>query len=125
MDLDVTTDNSRIVSCGEDKQVFLWDVTTGNIIRRFKGHSNRINCVRYNADCSLIITGSYDRNIKIWDCKSNNYDAIQSMEDAKDSISSVFISNYEIVSSSIDGCIRKYDIRAGRLSTDHIGRKYC
>lgn len=28
-DLDISTDNSRIASCGGDKMVFLWDVATG------------------------------------------------------------------------------------------------
>ena len=31
-------DNSRIVSCGADKLVILTDVSTGNIIRKYRGH---------------------------------------------------------------------------------------
>lgn len=123
LDLDVGADNSRIASCGEDKQPFLWDVSTGNVIRRFRGHASRINCIKFNADSSVLITGSYDRTVKIWDCKSNTYDPIQSLDEAKDSISSIYISGFEIVSASIDGCVRKYDIRAGRLSTDNVGCK--
>jgi transposase len=29
-----------------------------------------------------------------------------------------------VVCSSVDGCVRTYDIRAGELRTDHIGRKF-
>lgn len=50
-------------------------------------------------------------------------DPIQILEDAKDSISSVYISSYEIITGSIDEHVRTYDIRAGRLRTDAIGGK--
>ncbi len=36
----------RFASCGGDRQVFLWDVSTGNIIRKFRGHDAYINTVR-------------------------------------------------------------------------------
>ena len=36
----------RIASCGGDRQLFLWDVGTGKIIRKFKGHEGAINAVR-------------------------------------------------------------------------------
>lgn len=29
-----------MASCGGDKQPLLWDVTTGAVIRRFRGHDN-------------------------------------------------------------------------------------
>lgn len=35
----------RFASCGGDRQVFLWDVGTGNIIRKFRGHDAYINTV--------------------------------------------------------------------------------
>ena len=35
----------RIASCGGDRQLFLWDVGTGKIIRKFKGHEGAVNAV--------------------------------------------------------------------------------
>ena len=40
----------RVATCGGDKQVFLWDVTTGQKIRRFRGHDSAVNAVRFAAD---------------------------------------------------------------------------
>ena len=40
----------RIASCGGDRQLFLWDVGTGKIIRKFKGHNGAINAV---SSCGL------------------------------------------------------------------------
>jgi mitogen-activated protein kinase organizer 1 len=64
-------DNSTFVSCGADKVLIYWDVSTGQPIRKLRGHSARINCVRLNADASLAVTGSYDSTVKCWDLKAN------------------------------------------------------
>ena len=43
------------------------------------------------------------------------------MGDAKDSIESVCVVDHEILTGSVDGCIRKYDIRLGSLVVDTVG----
>ena len=50
--------------------------------------------------------------------RSRNYTPIQSLEEAKDSIESVFVSENEIITSSVDHKIRTYDIRAGKMKSD-------
>jgi len=40
-----TFSSCRFASCGGDRQVFLWDVSTGKIIRKFRGHDSAINTV--------------------------------------------------------------------------------
>lgn len=37
-------DNSKICSCGGDRQVFYWDVSTGRVIRKFRGHDSEVFC---------------------------------------------------------------------------------
>lgn len=37
-------DNSQLCSCGSDKTVVLWDVATGQVIRKFRGHAG-VRCV--------------------------------------------------------------------------------
>jgi WD40 repeat protein len=38
-------DNSCFASCGNDKKVYLWDISSGSIIRNFYSHIGRVNCV--------------------------------------------------------------------------------
>lgn len=66
-------DNSRFVSCGSDKTLIYWDVATGQPIRKLRGHSSRINCVRLNAEGTMAVTGSYDSTVRCWDLKANEY----------------------------------------------------
>lgn len=69
--LNSAPDNSRFVSAGSDKAVIYWDVATGQPIRKLRGHASRINCVRFNEDATLAITGSYDSTVRCWDFKAN------------------------------------------------------
>lgn len=61
LDVAVLSDNSRFVSCGEDKAAFLWDVSTGVVVRRMQGHEQRINACCFSSDGSVLFTGSYDK----------------------------------------------------------------
>lgn len=57
-DLSVSFDNARFVSCGGDKPVYYWDVAQGVTIRRFSGHTQRVNAVAFNADASVVVSGT-------------------------------------------------------------------
>lgn len=35
-------DNSKLCSCGGDRQIFYWDVSTGRVIRKFRGHDGEV-----------------------------------------------------------------------------------
>lgn len=61
LDVAVLADNSRFVSCGEDKAAFLWDVSTGVVVRRMQGHEQRINSCCFSTEGSVLFTGSYDK----------------------------------------------------------------
>ncbi|RHZ79087.1 hypothetical protein Glove_152g50 [Diversispora epigaea] len=120
LDISVTRDHSRFASCGGDRQVFYWDVVTGRTIRRFEGHHHRVNAIDFNYEGSILATGSYDTTIRLWDCRSNSRLPIQILEEPKDSVTSLQLTQYEIVSGSTDGNIRTHDIRMGVLVSDLI-----
>jgi mitogen-activated protein kinase organizer 1 len=112
--------NDRFSTGGGDRLVFLWDVASGQIIRRFSGHHHRINDVQLNGESTVIVSASYDATVRLWDCRSQSRFPIQVLDHAKDSVSSVKLTNTEIVTGSIDGCIRIYDIRVGAMISDKI-----
>ncbi|KAI5812076.1 WD40-repeat-containing domain protein [Pyronema omphalodes] len=120
LDISCSPDNALFASCGGDKLVFLWDVSTATTLRRFEGHWGRINAVDFNFDGSVLVSGSYDASIKCWDIKSNSRKPIQSLEDAKDAISDVKCYGHEIISASVDGRVRSYDVRMGRCTVDVV-----
>jgi len=50
-DVAVSADNSKFASAGGDRQLFLWDVATGQTIRKFGGHDGVINSVKTSSPC--------------------------------------------------------------------------
>ncbi|KAI9730013.1 MAG: hypothetical protein M1818_008282 [Claussenomyces sp. TS43310] len=127
LDIAVSADNARFVSGGGDRSVFLWDVATAKTIRRFggnHGHSSRVNSVCFGgAEDSVVISGSFDASVRLWDSKSQSMKPIQTLGEARDSISAVLVGGrgHEIVSGSVDGRVRCYDVRMGQLSVDVLG----
>ena len=55
--------------------------------------------------------------------KVNLIFVLQVLDEAKDSVTSVQVSDYEILTGSADCRIRRYDMRVGRLFADFIGSK--
>jgi mitogen-activated protein kinase organizer 1 len=90
-------DNSQIGSCGGDKQPILWDVSTGTVIKRFQGHDSQVNSIAFNEESTVMVTGGNDQMAKCWDAKSKHYAPIQTLDDAKDSVSCVLIRGHEIM----------------------------
>ena len=68
------------------------------IIRRYRGHAGRVNCVEFNEESTVILSGSVDSSVRAWDCRSRKGTPIQIMDEAKDSISSLQV-KYCVVES--------------------------
>lgn len=70
------------------------------------------------------VTGSFDATVRLWDCKSQSVKPIQVLDEARDSVSSLHVLGHEIVTGSVDGRVRLYDLRMGMLHVDVVGRTY-
>ncbi|GJE95804.1 WD40 repeat domain-containing protein [Phanerochaete sordida] len=64
-------DSRHIVSGAEDKVALLWNVKTGNIMRRLMGHEYSVVYTAFSPDGIRIATRSSD-SLKIWDASSGN-----------------------------------------------------
>lgn len=114
-------DNSSIASVSSDKAVVLWDVTTAKSTRKWRGHAGAVQTVCFNEDSSVVISGSIDGSVCCWDTRSRARDPLQALKEARDAVTSVLASDHEIVSSSLDGSVRRYDLRMGKMSRDALG----
>jgi mitogen-activated protein kinase organizer 1 len=121
LDVCIAQDNASFASCGGDRTVFVWDVTSGSVTRRLIGHEQRVNCVRYSHDCAVLLSASYDKTVRCWDMRSKSTAPIQVLQGAADSVSAVCSSGHEIFAGSIDGSVLTYDLRKGSLLRDTVG----
>ncbi len=106
--LDVSRDNSRFVSGGADKNVFVWDVASGTVVRRFGGFMGKVNDVRFggkDADGSVVVVGGFDGVLRVFDLRAQGaWRPIMEMKEAKDAITSIVVRDDTIYSGSVDGC---------------------
>jgi WD40 repeat protein len=69
----VFSPNGKMLATGSwDNTVYLWDTTTGEIIRPLHGHSRPILYLSFSSNNKLIAASSYDGTIRIWDSASGN-----------------------------------------------------
>ena len=53
--LDISKDNAKFITGGGDKNIILTDVVEGKYIRKYTGHTARINCVAFNQENNVIV----------------------------------------------------------------------
>jgi WD40 repeat protein len=66
-DCDWFAGDAQLVSCSDDKTVKLWDVETGKCIQTFLGHKGYVFTVRQHPFTGLILSGSFDTHVRLWD----------------------------------------------------------
>ena len=63
----ISSDAHFIVSGGDDDDLRMWDVTSGNQIKTFKGHTNPVWSVAISPDDKFILSGAEDMTVRLWD----------------------------------------------------------
>jgi mitogen-activated protein kinase organizer 1 len=119
--LDIAKDNSKFATGGGDKNIILSDTVEGKTVRKYTGHSGRVNSVAFNSESSVIVSTSYDTTVRCWDNRANSYTPIDIIKGFRDSVSNVIIRGFEIICSSMDGTVRFYDVRLGQFVSDELG----
>ena len=81
--------NSYICTASDDQTIQVWDVETvrqaiacphdvggsacfpqGTSLRTLKGHTSYVFCANWNPQSNLIVSGSFDESVRIWDPKA-------------------------------------------------------
>ena len=63
-------DSLLLATPTEDKAVHLWDVATGNLIRRFEGHQGGVKTVAWSPDGKILASGSADQTVRLWEVQT-------------------------------------------------------
>jgi len=118
-----TPDGNRVVTVGGN-DARLWDLATGVSLGRFSPHGT-IAAADISPDGKLLVTGSWDQSVKIWDIDSGQ--AILKLEGVhKGYVNSVEFSpdGGTILTGSDDGTARLWDVATGKaLGVDFLGHQ--
>ncbi|KAF8623183.1 hypothetical protein AX17_007508 [Amanita inopinata Kibby_2008] len=60
--------DSRLIAAGSlDTIVRVWDVASGQLLARLRGHADSVYSVAFSADGCGLVSGSLDKTLKYWD----------------------------------------------------------
>lgn len=60
--------NGQLVAAGSlDTIVRIWDVATGQLVERLRGHRDSVYSVAFTPDGKGLVSGSLDKTLKYWD----------------------------------------------------------
>lgn len=63
-------DGSKLASCGQGKQVIIWDVSSFTPLHYLRDHEDGVGNVAWSWDDSMIVTCCQDRHARLWDVNS-------------------------------------------------------
>jgi WD40 repeat protein len=139
LDVSFSPDGARIATAsgalvnadrGDDNTARVWNVETGEEVRRFEGHADAVRAAVFSPDGSRLATGSGnsvissgDNSVRVWDIETG--EETRRFESHTDVVSTLAFSpdGAKLLSGSDDSTTRLWDIETGeeiRRFTGHI-----
>jgi WD40 repeat protein len=102
-----------VVTGSTDKTIKAWNIESGDCLRTFSGHVERVKSVAFHPAGKIIASGSGDRRIKLWNLDTG--ECLQTLKGHVDAISSLMFSpdGTLLVSSSFDRTIKIWQMSSG------------
>jgi dynein assembly factor with WDR repeat domains 1 len=121
-------EEKRFCTASMDLTSKIFDIETGQSIITLEGHEDVVFKASFNNESNRILTGSYDKTCKLFDI--NNGEILFNFKEHTKEISNCFFNpkdNNIIISTSMDGLSKIFDIRKGENSLktfdDHLKKE--
>ncbi|KAF8634631.1 hypothetical protein AX15_000808 [Amanita polypyramis BW_CC] len=59
-------DKPYLVTCGDDKSIKVWDYLSKSCVQTMEGHTNNVSFAIFHPNLPIIISGSEDGTVKLW-----------------------------------------------------------
>lgn len=103
-----------IASGGADRQVKLWSIETGALVRTYRRQNDFITAIDFSGDGRLMASGSLDGNIRIWSTASTRLVATLQGHTGRVNGVAFAPASETLASVGEDGSMRLWDARRGR-----------
>ena len=128
LDVKFTNDSEKVITASADYNCGVYDVTTGDRIKRFMGHKAIVNAVSVCGEGGtpyLAVSASDDRTSRLWDTRVRGEVGV--LEDKYQITAVAYANDGQIVyTGGIDNCIHAWDVRKMQKSMTmkgHTGKR--
>ncbi len=110
----VTPDGKYVVSGSGDNTVRLWELATGQEVRRFTGHDDAVLSVAVTPDGKYVVSGSDDKTVRLWDLATGK--EVRRFTGHEQPVRSVAVTpdGKYVVSGSWDHTVRLWELATGQ-----------
>ncbi|MGL5082038.1 MAG: trypsin-like peptidase domain-containing protein [Microcoleaceae cyanobacterium] len=112
---------SYAISGNSNGNISIWNLATGEPKKIWRGHSSAINSVATDRDGKILVTGSDDGTIKLWDLtrisETETVPLIHTLKAHTNAVLTVAISpnNQLVASGSWDNTVKLWNLQTGEL----------
>ncbi|XP_072963457.1 pre-mRNA-processing factor 19 isoform X2 [Typha angustifolia] len=120
LSVDIHPSKDIIATGGIDTNAVLFDRSSGQILSTLTGHSKKITSVKFVPRDELLITGSGDKTVRVWQASEDgNYSSIHILKDHTAEVQAVTVhaTNKYFVTASMDNTWCFYDLATGSCLT--------
>lgn len=115
-----SSDNSKILTGGNDKNATVFDKNNDKVVTILKGHTKKVTKVIYHPDENVVITASPDTSIRIWNVPTSQTTLLLKCHEGPVTGLSLHPTGDYILSTSQDKYWAFTDLRTGRLLTKNL-----
>ncbi|MEE6520345.1 hypothetical protein FKM82_018188 [Ascaphus truei] len=105
--LSPSVDGNYCLTCGSDKSLKLWNPHKGTLLKTYSGHGYEVLDAAGSCDNSQLCSCGSDKTVILWDVAQGQ--VIRKFR------------GHAGVSDSVDGHLRRYDLRMGEMYADYLG----
>ncbi|BBO84858.1 hypothetical protein DSCO28_54240 [Desulfosarcina ovata subsp. sediminis] len=110
-------DGKSIISGCQNGTINIWDIETGKIKKKLKGHSGAVHALSIHPTMERLASGSEDKTIRIWDLKTG--ECLQSLIGPKECILSIAFHPHgnQIIASGYGKDIILWELKGGTIDS--------
>jgi len=111
------------LSCSGDKTILIWNNSIA--ILNLTDHTDYVYALEYSRESNLLISGSKDTTIRLWDT-SSSFSLINTLYYHENSVNALLIlQNQTLISGSCDNKIAVWNLNTFKVNKELEGHKGC